>query len=429
MQIAADNAQQYRDLEWAIVAAVVEDPSRIADAEIVEPAMMRDEQARAAWIAVLDLRDEGEPIDPVLLVDRLTERRQIASPQDFAQRLDSAAGAPANTAAYARIIRDRHHERMIRAATGALSHCTPEQVPEALARLAALVHARRDLQLTYTMPDALNAWEIEQQAERDGTALIVPTGIERLDSRIGGLRAGRLYIVAARPGMGKTAFALNIARAAASGGFPCAFVSLEMLPEDLAARLISIESGAPADVVAGRQEPDQIFDEAGRIAQAKRTIRGWPITVKLCPDAKTSRVMQAARDEITKGAKVLIVDYLQKMQGSDFKAPRHEQIGEAVQALKNFALSHRVPVIVLCQLNRDLEKRDDKRPRLSDLRDSGWIEQEADCVLSVYRDAMYQDEGGPVDPNDCEIGVLKQRFGKVGICRARFYAYNQRFEG
>lgn len=424
MQLAASNdTGGIVEIEWSLIGAVIAEPARMADAAAVEPRMFTDEVARNTWHAMLDLQDEGEPLDLVLIADRLTERKQVANMTQIVEVLDASFGAPANTAAYAKLIRDRAFDRWIAAATRAVASAAPGNVQDALAKLSRLITMRADQQLRFTMPEALQAWHDEQEAERNGTALRIPTGLPALDRWVGRLRAGRLYVVAARPGMGKTAFALNIAAAAARERFVVCFVSLEMLAEDLAARMISIESGASQDVVSGRQEPDLALGDLEAIANAKRAIAGWPITVRLCPESKTNRVIQCAREEITKGAQLVIVDYLQKMQG-DPKAARHEQIGDAIQALKNLAISARVPVVVLCQLNRELEKREDKRPRLSDLRDSGWIEQEADVVLGIYRPHVYDDDA---DPGECEIGVLKQRFGKLGACLARFETWSQRF--
>jgi replicative DNA helicase len=285
---------------------------------------------------------------------------------------------------------------------------------------------------------SVRASDIYEKRYRDKKIVTgIPTGINDLDMKIFGLHEGDLTILAARPAMGKTAIALNIAKHAAEEGYGSLFMSLEMPDTQLFDRLVAMETGINGmNIRIGNftvKEFEMVNNATERLYNLPMFIddRGG---LKFTELVKTVRRMIKTNPEI----KLLIIDHLQLLLG-DNPTNRNLEVGTFSAGLKALAKELRIPVVALSQLNRGLENRSNpyRRPRLSDLRDSGSLEQDADNVIFIYRPWEYGDNISPLDgktevqitETDCELIVAKQRQGPTGTVNCNFYADSQRVVG
>ena len=284
--------------------------------------------------------------------------------------------------------------------------------------------------------DALHqAMETAEAALRaDGAMTGLATGLVDLDAKLGGLHPSDLVILAGRPSMGKTALATNVAHNAARAGAKVGFFSLEMSKAQLASRLVSEVSGVPSDAV---RRGDIKPDEYGRLRDAAHDIRTLPLEIDDTGGLAISKLSARARRlKRTKGLDLLVIDYLQLVTAPETKGQgRVQEVSAITQALKALAKELHIPVLALSQLSRQVEQRDDKRPQLSDLRESGSIEQDADVVMFVYRESYYLGRAEPKlgspqhlqweeDMMRCEgraeVIVGKQRHGPIGTVHLAF---------
>lgn len=239
-----------------------------------------------------------------------------------------------------------------------------------------------------------------------GEAIGQPTGFVAIDKLVGGLRPGTLNILAARPGQGKTALAGGVAKSFVLRGNPALFCSLEMTREEIVQRYVSLESG----IDYGRLDRGETLDEVelDMAHDAMSTIGDWPLRIDDTPEQSMRHI--AASMRLTKrkhGLDLGIVDYLQLVRPSDARTPREQQVAEISRSLKVLARELKIPLLLLSQLNRDVEKRDSKKPRLSDLRESGSVEQDADSVWFIY--TPNED-----DPHRRDVVIAKNRHGPTG---------------
>jgi replicative DNA helicase len=271
---------------------------------------------------------------------------------------------------------------------------------------------------------------IDALVERQGNKSMitgVPTGFTLFDHKTSGLQKSDLIILAARPGMGKTAFALNIARhAALQADVPAVVFSLEMSKEQLSMRMLSSEARLDSTRLrSGFISQDdwmKITEAAGNLSNAPIFIDDSPVLTAMEIRAKARRL------KLDKNIGLIIIDYLQLMQGRRSAERRDLEISEISRAMKALAKELNIPVVALSQLNRMLEQRSDKRPQLSDLRESGALEQDADVVAFIYRDEIYnKDENNP-NKGKAEIIISKQRNGPTGIVPLVFLNAYTRFE-
>ena len=284
----------------------------------------------------------------------------------------------------------------------------------------------------------------------EGTDAGLPTGYKELDYLVKGFSKGNLVILAARPGMGKTALALNIAANVCKAKKSVLFMSYEMSSEELVHRLLTMESGVSRDIQDGQREIDKALDnpksmyaKLSEVEKAKmrkqsqavwfrlqvgaETISKW--TMSVIDEAKPTPQLIASKAKIWKhkhGLDLIVVDYLQLMSYPGFKpGDKVAEVSAITRYLKQLAKALEVPILLLSQLNRGVEARGDKRPMLSDLRDSGSIEQDADKVLMLYRPKYYQPE---LDDDSTEVIINKHRSGAVGTIRLKFNAPISKFE-
>jgi replicative DNA helicase len=284
--------------------------------------------------------------------------------------------------------------------------------------------------------------QVEAAYQAGGKVTGVSTGISELDHIIGGLAPSDLCIIGGRPSMGKTALAITIGVNAASAGHKTLVLSLEMSADQLVYRILAGETGIPTDRM---QRGDVHPLDIERLMEAQRKLGIWPLSIEDKGGLKIGEVRAIAEQKKRAGGlDLIVVDYLQLIYPDRNRESRVVDVTEVSAGLKTMAKALNVPVVALAQLSRGVEGRDDKKPQLSDLRDSGAIEQDADQVLFVYRDEYYlsRREPSPDDPKagewarrsaeakgKAQIIVAKNRHGRIGDAHVKFDAVRQRFEG
>jgi replicative DNA helicase len=383
--------------------------------------------------AILDLYNRREPTDFVTLTDELTRREKIDQVGGIAylSSLLNAVPTAVHVEYYGRIVeRTATLRRLIDAGATIVSigyqdGVETEDALDAAERAIFDVSQRRSTRDFQSISDVLDRFfdQIDYMQQHRGSFVGVPTGFTDLDQLTGGLQKSDLVIVAARPSVGKTAFALGMAYGAAvQHGKTVGVFSLEMSAEQLVQRLLATETGVDSHRLRLGQIDDHEWDRIsrafGKLAEAKIYI----------DDSSGLNVMElrskARRLQAEQGVDLIIVDYLQLMH-SRRSENRVQEISEISRGLKGLARELNVPVVALSQLSRAVESRSDHRPMLSDLRESGSIEQDADIVMFIYRDEVY-------DPNTekkgiAELIVAKHRNGPVGTVNLRFFDKTARF--
>ena len=394
------------------------------------------EAHRSIFRAMLSLSERNEPVDLITLTEALRVRGQLADVggatylAELAERVPTAA----NVAHYARIVRDKSVLRsLIGAATeiAARSYDAADDVGDLLDRAEGQIFAISDrevkagfVRFDTLLPETFETIDRLHKSKQSVTG--VPTGFHDLDRMTAGLQPSDLIIVAGRPSMGKTAFCLNIAQyVGVHAGKGVGVFSLEMSKEQLVMRMLCSE--ARVDLAALRTghlsnvEFDALASAADRLAHTPIYIDDTPALSALELRAKARRL---ARDPDAK-LSLIVVDYLQLMR-ADGKDSREQEISEISRSLKALAKELRVPVIALSQLNRQVENRNPPKPRLSDLRESGAIEQDADVICFIYREEAYVEDTDK--KGIAEIIVAKQRNGPIGSVELAFLHQYTKFE-
>jgi len=391
------------------------------------------------FLAITALSSTAKPYDVITVSEWLRDAGQIDKAGGLSYLAELLANTPtaANIAAYADIVRSRSVLRqLIRAGTDIADRSfLPEgRASDELLDLAEMQvfeiankHGRGRQGYRDIKELAAHALErIDTLFHQDSPITGVATGFTDFDELTAGLQTSDLVIVAGRPSMGKTAFAINIAEhAALQDGHTVAIFSMEMPGEQLAMRMISSLGRLDQHRVrTGKLSDDdwpRLISAVGLLSEkAKMFIDDTPA---LTPGELRARCRRVAREH---GLGLVIVDYLQLMQVSGTKENRATEISEISRSLKALAKELRVPVVAVSQLNRELEKRPNKRPIMSDLRESGAIEQDADLIVFIYRDEVYDSESP--DKGVAEIIVAKQRNGPIGTVRMTFLGQYTRFE-
>jgi replicative DNA helicase len=453
------------DAEAAVLSAVMLDPSALDKVlEFLKPEHFYAEAHRRVFEAALELKQGGRPVDVVQIGSWLKDRERIAQVGGMAYLTEilNAAPAVANVAAYGRTIHEKWRVRQLIvtcqrvAAQGYVDYGEAQQfIDGAEQSIYNLARTQEGSSVERIRDVVIKAFKKLNEAVKRGDRITgVPTGFERYDRKTAGLHDGDLTIVAARPGMGKTSFVLNIAANVASPknrelaqnpkerwedeGVGVAVFSLEMPREQLANRMVCSE--ARVDVSKLRTG---FLDRADweKLTKAASFLTSLPIWIDDSPGlsllelrAKVRR-LQAEYDRTDDtGRKVrrvglVIIDYLQLMRGRDGASSREQEISEISRGLKGLAKELQLPVIALSQLNRAVETRSDKskRPQISDLRESGAIEQDADNICFIYRDDYYNKEDS-TERNIAELIIAKQRNGPTGTAKVRFEHAYTRFD-
>ena len=388
--------------------------------------------------AIRHLEENSQPFDAVTLSEWLDNNGQLEEAGGLAYlgRLAKDTPSAANIKAYADIVREKSILRQLVAigtdiTTSAYQtdgRDSREILEEAEKRVFAIAEQDMKGRGGFTDIKELLTRTVEQidyLFETEGAVTGVPTGFDKFDEMTTGLQAGDLVIVAGRPSMGKTTFAMNIAENAAIGHkVPVAVFSMEMPGEQLAMRMISSLGRIDQHHIRTGQLTD---DDWPRITSAVHMLSEAKIFVDDTPALSPSEVRaRARRIKRQHGLGLVVIDYLQLMQIAGGSENRATEISEISRGLKALAKELKVPVIALSQLNRSLEQRTDKRPIMSDLRESGAIEQDADLIVFIYRDEVYNEDSP--DKGTAEIIIGKQRNGPIGKSVLTFLGQYTKFE-
>lgn len=370
---------------------------------------------RAIFEAACRLEDEGKPADVVTILEDARKHGADVSDQ-YAAELLQVTPTAAHAAEYARQVHEEAVRRRLTAVGETLlEDAQDQQKPTAgviAATMQALENADTAPQMTMlTTSDALMGFLDYRERLDAGQAVTVSTGYPGLDKLLGGgmLHQG-LYILAARPGCGKTTLGLKLAEQAAKSG-ACLFFSLEMSAEQITARRIAAESGLSIGrLMVGRKFDD---DEQAKLANAASVLSTHDFRLNRAPGASVADIAQAAH--LTKNLRLVVIDYLGLVRSDERNLSAYERVTKNSAALKALARSLDVPVLCLCQLNRAAEQRADKCPSMADLRDSGAIEQDADAIILLHRPAMYEPgEVRPWESQTLTAIVAKNRHGATG---------------
>ena len=394
----------------------------LAASELLSGEDFYQQQLGVVFDAMVELFNEGKPVDLVTLPDRLKEKDvppEVYS-VEFIRDLLDAVPTSANIRYYANIVSEKAMLRkLIKLNEDIANTCylSKERVEDILEgtekRMFQLLQKRNSgdtVPIRQVVLNALNT--IEKASQTKGTVTGIPTGFVDLDYKTSGLQPSDLILVAARPSMGKTAFVLNMAQYMAfRKDRSVAIFSLEMSKEQLVNRLFALESKVDSQSIrtGNLQDEDwaKLIEGAGIIGNSR-------LIIDDTPGISISELRSKCRKfKLEQGLDVVIIDYLQLMTGSGRGSDsRQQEISDISRALKGVARELNVPVVALSQLSRAVEKRDDKRPMLSDLRESGAIEQDADVVMFIYRDDYYHKD--TENKNMAEIIIAKQRNGPIG---------------
>ena len=412
------------EAEQSVVGAMLMDKDAITTAsEIISGNDFYQSAYGIIFDSMVELFNESKPVDLITLQERLKEKdvpAEVAS-LEFVKDLVTAVPTSANVKYYAQIVADKSMMRkLIKLNEEIANTCyagkeSLEAVLEKTEKAVFdLLQKRNTGEYVPIKQVVLNALDrIEKASKNKGTVTGIPTGFIDLDYKLSGLQPSDLVLVAARPSMGKTAFVLNIAQYMAfKKDKGVAIFSLEMSKEQLVNRLFSLESQVDAQALRTGNMKDsdweKLIEGAGSLGKSN-------LIIDDTPGISVSELRSKCRKyKLEHGLDIVIIDYLQLMTGSVGKnsESRQQEISEISRSLKGLARELNVPVVALSQLSRAVESRPDKRPMLSDLRESGAIEQDADVVMFIYRDEYYNKDSE--FKKQAEIIIAKQRNGPVG---------------
>ena len=426
------------EAEQSVVGAMLMDKDAILTAsELISGQDFYQSAYGVIFDSMVELFNEGRPVDLVTLQDRLKEKDvppEISS-LEFVRDLVTAVPTSANVKYYAEIVADKSMMRRLIKLNDELSnicYAGNEPLPAILEKteksVFELLQKRNLGEYTPIRQVVLNALDrIERAAKNKGNVTGVPTGFNDLDYKLSGLQPSDLVLVAARPSMGKTAFVLNIAQYVAfKKEKGVAIFSLEMSKEQLVNRLFSLESQVDSQAIRTGNLKDsdweKLIEGAGIIGKSN-------LIIDDTPGISVSELRSKCRKyKLEHDIQLVIIDYLQLMTGSvgRHSESRQQEISEISRSLKALARELNVPVVALSQLSRAVEGRPDKRPMLSDLRESGAIEQDADVVMFIYRDEYYNKD--TEYKKQAEIIIAKQRNGPVGTVHLAWLADYTKFD-
>ena len=410
------------EAEQSVVGSMIMDREAIIVAsELLIREDFYHQQYGVLFEAMVELFNEEKPVDVVTLQNRLREKDVPAelSSMEFVGELVTSVPTSANIKYYANIVKEKAMlRRLIKVNEDIANQCylDRDSVEDIMAdtekQIFNLLQNRSGEDFVPIKQIVISALEkIELASKKKGNVTGIATGFVDLDYRTSGLQPSDLALVAARPSMGKTAFVLNIAQYVAfHHNLATAIFSLEMSKEQLVNRLFALEARVDAQLLRSGNLADsdweKLIEGAGTIGKSK-------LIIDDTPGISISELRSKCRKyKLEHDLKLVIIDYLQLMSGSGRSDSRQQEISDISRSLKGLARELNVPVIALSQLSRQVEQRPDHRPMLSDLRESGAIEQDADVVMFIYRDDYYNKD--TVDKNIAEIIIAKQRNGPIG---------------
>lgn len=411
------------EAEQAVIGSMLMDRSAIVDvADILTKDDFYYSQYGLLFDAMVQLYNEGKNVDLLVVSNKLKEMGvpENVSSMDYVGDIVAMVPTSANAKQYAQIVQDKAVLRkMIRFMERTVEECyagktgVAELLDNSEKEMQEIVQSRSGGEVFTPMQEiALSVLDTVEASARRGSKITgVPTGFIDLDEKLTGLHGSELILIAARPAMGKTAFALNIAQnAAMKSDVPCAVFSLEMSKEQLATRLIAMDSMVDSQAIRTGQLVDSDWD---KLMDSTYRVGSTPMFIDDTPGITIAELRSKCRKlKQTQNIGLIIIDYLQLMNGAGRSESRQQEISEISRSLKKLARELDVPVIALSQLNRAVDSREDHKPVMSDLRESGAIEQDADVIMFIYRDDYYNKES--TKPGIADIIVAKQRNGSTG---------------
>ena len=425
------------EAEQSVIGAMLMDKDAIMTAnEILISEDFYQQQYGVLFDAMIELFNLSLPVDLITLQNKLKEKNvpEEISSLEYVKDLITAVPTSANIKYYAKIVKDHAVRRkLIKLNQEIENQCYAAQDSVEMLmdvtekKVFDLIQSRGSsgdyVPIRQIVMNALE--KIENAAKNDGNVTGIPTGFIDLDYRTAGMQPSDLILVAARPSMGKTAFVLNIAQYVAFRENLCtAIFSLEMSKEQLVNRLFSLEAHVDAQLLRtgnlSDEDWEKLIEGAGIIGNSK-------LIIDDTPGISISELRSKCRKyKLEHDLKLIIIDYLQLMSGSGKGSEsRQQEISEISRSLKALARELSVPVIALSQLSRAVEQRPDRRPMLSDLRESGAIEQDADVVMFIYRDEYYHHD--TEEKGVSEIIIAKQRNGPIGTVKLAWLAQYTKF--
>src|SRR5215831_18205627 len=434
------------DVEASILGGIIVRNEVLLQLETLEIDDFYDLKHKVVFEAIRNLEAMGRPIDVVTLEAEIEKAGKLDAIGGVAMLGELALRVPTvdNVLAYTEIVRDHSQARRLIFAAGEIVEAGFEdglEVRDYLDHAEAKIFEvtqRKDK----TGPEPVKSLvkkvfsSLDERFKSPDGITGVPTGFGDLDVRTAGLQPTELVILAARPAMGKTSFAMSVAQnaatAASNGGWPCLVFSLEMSSTQLAERMLCSEARVDSSALRRgqlqRQDMTNLTYAAAALSKAPILIDDTP-ALSLRELRARARRFRSNRELFgDKKFGLIVIDYLQLMRGSPqaAKASREQEISEISRGLKALAKELACPVLALSQLNRALEQRTDKRPQLSDLRESGAIEQDSDVILFIYRDVLYNKD--TEHPDVAELIIGKNRHGATGTIETRFEGRYTRFE-
>ena len=414
-----------KSAEQSVIGSMILDPETVITvAEILEAEVFYDKRYGLIFSAITGLEKEGKPIDIIAIENRIKEMDQPlgAIETDVLGELVMAVSTSVNVAHHAEIVyKNSLLRKLIKVAEKISLNCyAGESNLEDILQLTEkeifdLLQKRQVSDTTDIKQVIISVIEsIEAASKSGGTVTGIPTGFHDLDYKMAGLQNSDLILIAATPSMGKTAFALNIAEyVTVKKNVTTAIFSLEMSKEQLAKRILAMNSRVDSQKLRTGDLSDR---EWGDIVDSARIIGETNLVIDDTPGISITELRSKCRKlKLEKNLGLVMIDYIQLMTGSKQTESRQQEISEISRSLKALAREINAPIIALSQLSRRVEQRDDKRPMLSDLRESGAIEQDADVVMFIYRDEYYNKD--TETPGITEIIIGKQRNGPIGTVR------------
>lgn len=386
---------------------------------------------QAIYTAAEGLFNTGKAVDPVSIkraAEAILGGSEGVNLNDYMLQLLEITPTAANVSEYVKLTRDASMRRQLieiarKIETYVESYSPPREVI-AFAQEALLGVENNELnQETVRFSEALTDFLVLQDEIQTGVCLFIKTEYKYIDRVLGGglLNSG-FYLLAGRPGMGKTTLGLNIVRKVAKKGLPVLFVSLEMSKEQITQKLLALETGLSTQELVGKMDAQAV----DRVTEAATQIHGLPLTLNRKPGATVSDIANMAR--AVKGLAMICVDYVGLIEPDNKQVKRYEGVSQVSRDLKRLALRLNIPILGLAQLNREVTGRTDKRPVISDLRDSGGLEQDADGIILLHRPDYYDPEykHDPVTPVILEATIAKNRHGPTGKVTLDYYLTNGR---
>jgi len=411
--------------------------SKDAISDVLEVIRPQDHYRPAHQIVhevILDLYSRGEPADAVTVANELTKRKELArvGGAPYLHTLMASVPTAANAGYYARIVRERAIlRRLVEAGTRIvqLGYSGDGEADEIVDRAEAEIYGVTDrrvaedfLSLSEIMPGALN--EIEAIGSRGGALTGVPTGFADLDALTNGLHSGQMVVIAARPALGKSTLALDLARAASvRAGLTAVLFSLEMTRNEITMRLLSAEAQVQLQAMRTGHLNE---DDWARLARRMSEVVDAPLFIDDSPNMSMMEIRAKCRRlKQRHDLRLVIIDYLQLMTSPRRVENRQQEVSEMSRSLKLLAKELDVPVVAAAQLNRGPEQRSDKRPLLADLRESGSIEQDSDVVILLHREDAYEPESPRA--GEADFIVAKHRNGPTATVTVAFQGHYSRF--